>query len=383
MFMVVTLFIFNANSFGQSSNCQINLTSYWATTPDWTVFNAVPPTVCTGQTVTFSLTLDGSYAWDIVGNYPTTNGFIRGGNGNSINEVTGMLNIPGNYQFVITLYGSGCDRDTTLNIAVLAPPVANVTVNDADICAGTSVTYTATGGTLGSSTYNWTVNSFPAVGFDPALNTYSYAPINGDIINCSISNGTCSDNDDTPVTMVVRTNPVSVASFDDLNLQNHFCNGQTAIIEETSGNTNIVSYQYFIAGVSTTTGVDSTTFVVNQFQDLQTAYIVVIDNNGCIDTSNALTINVDILPNLTATPVPSSTCNGEYMTIQLSGFTGEGTGPWNVEFWNPVHTVQYPIISSTPALPTSTIVTVEVNIPYGSTGTHVKLIETTTGCTNF
>jgi len=382
-FAVATLFIFNGNMLGQSANCQIDLTSSWATTPNWTVFNPVPATVCTGQTVTFSLTLNGSYAWDIVGNYPNTNGFIRGGNGNSINEETGMLNIPGNYSFVITIYGSGCNRDTTLNVAVLSPPVANVTVNDADVCAGTSITATATGGILGSSTYNWTVNSLPAVGFDPALNTYSYTPINGDIINCSISNGTCSDNDDTPIVMTVRTNPVPIASFDDLNLQNHFCNSQTAIIEETSGNTNIVSYQYFIAGVSTTTGVDSHSWIANLAQDLQTAYIVVTDNNGCTGTSNVLTINVDRLPDLTVAPVPSSTCNGEYMTIEVSGFTGEGAGPWNVEFWNPAHTVQYPIISSTPALPTSTTVTIEVDIPYGSNGTNVKLTETTTGCTNF
>lgn len=380
---VFAFFVSNNSVFGQSANCQLDLSSSWAVTPDWTSFDPVDSIVCAGSTVTFSIDLDAVYAWDIVGDYPIPGGFVRGGNSNTISEITGMLNIPGDYQFLITIYGSGCNRDTTLYVSVLNPPVADIIADDQTVCAGTTVNFTANGGTPGSSTYDWTVNGNPAPGYDPALETYSYVPVDGDIVNCSISNGACSDDDDTPIVMTVYDNPVPVASFDDLNLQGHFCDGQTATLNEISGDSNITSWEFFVGGTPVVEPDSSYSWSVDLSQDGQNAYVVVTDVNGCQGTSSTLTIDVDQLPDLTVTPIPSSTCNGEYMSIELSGFDGETTGPWDVEFWNPAHDTQYPVVNSSPVLPVSGVVNVDVDIPYGTPGIHVKVIETTTGCTNF
>jgi len=61
-------------------------------------------------------------------------------------------------------------------------------------CSGTTITYTASGVTTGTTTYSWYINDqYITIG-----NTYSYKPLNGDIIQCIMnSNWIC-----------VRPNPV-------------------------------------------------------------------------------------------------------------------------------------------------------------------------------
>lgn len=383
---IMALFVAN-NSFGQSSNCQVNLSSYWAVTPNWTSFATVPTSVCVGEQVTFNLTLDGNYAWDIVGNYPTTNGYIQGGSGNTINRTTNMLNIPGTYEFKITLYGSGCDRDTVLNVAVLEAPtnLSLVATGGNQVCASNQVTFTAgaTNALPGSSTYTWSVNGNPIVVADPTSNVLEYIPNHGDVVSFAVSNGTCSAT--LPllqaISMMVYDAPTPVIAFDDLNIAGNFCDGQTAVINETSGNANIASWEFVVAGVSTTETSATHTWPVTMAQNGLQAHVVVTDNNGCQGTSNTLTIGVNALPDLSVSPLPYSTCNGADMHLRLSGFTG--VGPYNLEFWNTGHTTQYPIVSSTPVLPASGTIDVDVDIPYGTPSTHVRIIDTGTGCANW
>lgn len=385
---VVILFVSNNSAFGQSANCQINLSGSWATTPDWTVFNTVPTSVCVGERVTFSLNLDGTYVWEIVGNYPIPNGFTRSGNSNTINEITQVLNITGNYEFLIIIYGAGCSRDTTVFVSVLGAPtnLSLVATGGNIVCEGTEVDFVAGADNAlpGSSTYEWFVNGNPVVVPDPTSNVFQYTPTYGQSISFAVSNGSCSATlpPAQAMTMVVYNNPTPAVSFASLNLASHFCDGQTAEIKETSGNGNIDSWQFFIDETPTTQTSPTHSWLVSIDQNQKDAYVVVTDNNGCQGTSNILTINVDALPDLTVTPIPSSTCNGENMTIQVSGFSG--TGPFNVEFWNPTHDTEYEIVSSNPQLPVGVgPVNVDVDIPYGTQNVHTRIVSTTTGCSNF
>ena len=61
----------------------------------------------------------------------------------------------------------------------------------------------------------------------------------------------------------------------------------------------------------------------------------------------------------------------------------ETAGPWNVYFWDPTHTTQYSITSSSPALPTTNSVSIYVAIPGSPGNVHLQIEETTTGCKNF
>lgn len=386
--LVVAVTVLNSNIFAQSDNCKINLSSYWAETPDWISFNNVPTAVCVGGRVTFDIALDGVYPWDIVGNYPMDNAYTQGGNGNHIVKTTQLLNIPGDYEFVVTVYGGGCNRDTTLYVAVLeAPDNLQLTADLGNqVCAGTEVEFVASADNAqpGSSTYTWFVDGSSVSVSDPTSNVFEYTPTHGQSISFAVSNGSCSATlpPAQAMTMVVYNNPTPAVSFASLNLASHFCDGQTAEINETSGNANIDSWQFFIDETPTTQTSPTHSWLVSIDQNQKDAYVVVTDNNGCQGTSNILTINVDALPDLTVTPIPSSTCNGENMTIQVSGFSG--TGPFNVEFWNPTHDTEYEIVSSNPQLPVGVgPVNVDVDIPYGTQNVHTRIVSTTTGCSNF
>lgn len=386
--LVVAVTVLNSNIFAQSDNCKINLSSYWAETPDWISFNNVPTAVCVGGQVTFDIALDGVYPWDIVGNYPMDNAYTQGGNGNHIVKTTQLLNIPGDYEFVVTVYGGGCNRDTTLYVAVLeAPDNLQLTADLGNqVCAGTEVEFVASADNAqpGSSTYTWFVDGSSVSVSDPTSNVFEYTPTHGQSISFAVSNGSCSATlpPAQAMTMVVYNNPTPAVSFASLNLASHFCDGQTAEIKETSGNGNIDSWQFFIDETPTTQTSPTHSWLVSIDQNQKDAYVVVTDNNGCQGTSNILTINVDALPDLTVTPIPSSTCNGENMTIQVSGFSG--TGPFNVEFWNPTHDTEYEIVSSNPQLPVGVgPVNVDVDIPYGTQNVHTRIVSTTTGCSNF
>ncbi len=384
LFLVLVALISEVTA--QSAACQVDISANWQTTPDWTVFNPVATTVCVGDDIDFDVTFDGSYDWTLTSTYP---GFSsRSGLGqNSMVETHANVVFTGTFDYTLTLIGSACNRDTTISISILSPPIADVIADDEEVCDGTTVNYTANGGAPGSSTYDWTVNGAPAVGYDPALETYSYVPLDGDLVNCSISNGACSDVDDTDVAMIVHANPVAVATFDDLNLIGEFCDQQTAVIAESNLDpATIASYQFFVAGSALpnvlndsleTFNADLTTY------DGQSAYVVVIDNNGCTHTSNVLTIDVSQLPDLTGAPTKYDACMSEYMTIDIPGFVGETAGSWNVTIWNTAHTIEYPIVNSIPALPTNGAVTIDIDIPGGTPGFDIKIEEITTGCLNF
>ncbi|MCK9467063.1 MAG: hypothetical protein M0P94_01935 [Candidatus Absconditabacterales bacterium] len=386
--LVVAVTVLNSNIFAQSDNCKINLSSYWAETPDWISFNNVPTSVCVGEQVTFSLTLDGTYAWTISSTYP---GVTANGYSNSINFTTSDLSLVGNnYEFTINLNPGmpTCPRDTTVFVSVLEAPanLSLVATGGSVVCAGTQVDFVAGADNAlpGSSTYTWSVNGIPVVVSDPTSNIFQYTPTHGQSISFAVSNGSCSAilPPAQAVAMTVYNNPTPVVAFDDLNLQNHFCDAQTAVINETSGNANIASWQFFIAETPTTVASPTRSWPVSMAQNGQSAYVIVTDNNGCQGTSNTLNIQVDQLPDLTVTPIPSSTCNGEYMTLQVSGFSG--TGPFNVEFWNPTHDTEYEIVSSNPQLPVGVgPVNVDVDIPYGTQNVHTRIVSTTTGCSNF
>ena len=102
----------------------------------------------------------------------------------------------------------------TMTVNSTLPVSVSIAATENPVCAGTSVTYTATptnGGTLPA--YQWKVNG-NSVGTNSA--TYSYIPANNDIITCVLtSNATCATGNpatSNAITMTVNsTLPVSVS----------------------------------------------------------------------------------------------------------------------------------------------------------------------------
>ena len=110
-----------------------------------------PNPSCLGSNITLtSLTNGGTYNWT------GPNGFNSNSQSTTINNWTTANN--GTYTLSID-YGGGCQTlPATININAVAAPVVNfVVVPSATICAGQSVTLTATGGS-GANPYEWNWN---------------------------------------------------------------------------------------------------------------------------------------------------------------------------------------------------------------------------------
>jgi len=147
----------------------------------------------------------------------------------------------------------------TMTVNPLLPVSMNVTPSQNPVCAGTSVTFTATptnGGTLPS--YQWKVNG-TGVGTNSA--TYTYTPINGDIITCVLtSNAVCpTGNPATSNSITMIVNPYLAVSNSISASSNPFCLGNSVTFTATPTNGGALpSYQWKINGVIS--GTNSNTF---------------------------------------------------------------------------------------------------------------------------
>lgn len=178
-------------------------------------------------------------------------------------------------------------------------PLINVSVSIAEnannVCAGTSVTFTATptnGGT--TPTYQW-YNGAAEVGTNST--TYTYAPENGDVITVQmVSNATSclvgSPATSNPVTMMV--NPVIITSVTINASSNPIQNEVPVTFTPTPVNGGTIpTYEWFKNSVSVTTS-DTYTYVP---LDGDQVYAIMTSNDSpCVNlaTSNTITMSVSI-----------------------------------------------------------------------------------------
>ena len=108
----------------------------------------------------------------------------------------------------------GTPADYTVTVTPGDSVNVSVSASANNVCAGTSVTFTATPTNGGANpSYQWKVNGINVGGNSPV---YTYTPANGDIVTCSLtsSNLTCTSNNpalSNQVIMVINTNlPVIV-----------------------------------------------------------------------------------------------------------------------------------------------------------------------------
>ncbi len=171
---------------------------------------------CQGNSVTFTATpINGgsspSYQWKV--------------NGTNVTGATNSTysNVPVNNEAILCILTSSVTCKTgspatsnTINMTVtpVSPVSVSIAASANPVCAGLSVTYTATptnGGT--SPSYQWKLNGTNVSGATNA--TYSNIPINGNTIVCVLtSNISCSSGAATSnqITMTVNTqSPVSVS----------------------------------------------------------------------------------------------------------------------------------------------------------------------------
>ncbi|MFV8339638.1 PKD-like domain-containing protein [Flavobacterium sp. LB3P21] len=304
------------------------------------VSNDADNTICTGTSVTFTATSTNggttpAYQW-YEGATPV--------GPNSTTYTTSGLTTGQSVSVVMTsnaVCATGSPATSNAIVTTVNPnlPVSvSIVSNDADntICAGTSITFTATptnGGT--TPVYQWYIGATP-VGSNSATYTTTGLTTGQSVSVVMTSNAVCATGSPATSNAIVTTvNPnlpasVSIVSND---ADNIICAGTsvTFIATPTNGGTT-PAYQWYVG--ATPVGSNSTTYTTSALTTGQSVSVVMTSNAVCAtgspDTSNTIVTTVN--PNLPASvsivsnDADNIICAGTSVTFTATSTNG-GTTP--------------------------------------------------------
>jgi extracellular elastinolytic metalloproteinase len=238
------------------------------------------PTICSGATATLTASGAVSYTWN-----PNI--------GTSATVSTPPLTATTNY--TVTGIGSnGCPKTVTSTVTVTSTaPTVNITPNPASVCAGESITLTASG----ADNYTWTssqtgTTTGASLVFTPSSNV---------MVNLSGTLTGCGTAGTTNVQVTVKPKPdVTVNSP-------AICSGTSATLNATGAD----SYTW-------NPNIGNTASVTTPTLTNTTNYTVIGTSDGCKDTAIA-TVTVNAKPTVSVNS--ASICEGETADLTASGAT--------------------------------------------------------------
>jgi hypothetical protein len=251
-------------------------------------------TICNGTATTFTANpVNGgsapTYVWKVNGTTMTTGGMFTYVPADG-NVVTAVLTSNATCALPDTASSSVV---MTVNPNVMPAVIVSVTPDDT-VCDGSSVTFTAApvnGGT--TPTYVWMKNGVN-VGVGT---TYSYTPVNGDVVYCRMaSNFPCRMVDavnSTSITLKVNTPPVPSVSIL-ANPGTSIAKGQSVTFTAVVTNGGPApTYQWMVNG-STIPSATSATFTSDNFADKDSVTCQVMSSGPCggLPSFNTITLSV-------------------------------------------------------------------------------------------
>lgn len=286
------------NSGGTPTLCQLSTGNYNTATYyfyDDISVTPVPPeitttsvTVCSGTT--FSLCADGgaNYSWSGPGvtGTPTTS---------CINVVAPTVTATTVFTYTVTTTltcPTACSYSATTTVTVT--PSSPISVNSQTICAGSTTTLTATGGT----TYTWT----PATGLSSTSGaTVTASPASTTVYTVSSGSGSC-----TPIaTSTVTVNPAPNLT---VSSSTTICSGTATTLTVSGAN----SYSW-----TPSTGLSSTTGSVVTANPTTSTIYTVKGTVGTCTNSVQVTITVNLTPTVTVNS--ATVCAGSSTSITANG----------------------------------------------------------------
>jgi uncharacterized protein (TIGR02145 family) len=294
--------------------------------------------VCAGTSVTFTaVPLNGgptpSYQWKV-------NGINSGTNSSTFtytpvnNDVVTCV-LSSSFTFCIS-NNPATSNAITMTINPSQPVSVTIAPSQNPVCAGNSVTFSATPTNGGlTPAFQWKVNG---VGVGANNPIYSYIPNNGDIVTCVLtSNATCPTGNpasSNPVIMTVNPNlPVSITI---VAASNPFCQGSSVTFTATSVNEGTSpAYQWQVNGVNV--GVNNSIYTYNPLNgDLVSCVLTssVACSLGNPASSNTITmiVNSNLPAGVTIVASSNPFCPGSSVTFTATPVNG-GASPsyqWKV-----------------------------------------------------
>jgi gliding motility-associated-like protein len=240
-------------------------------------------------------------------------------------------NISGNV--VLTSIGAISQNvAVTGTVNAMISPSINIAASANNICAGTTVTFTATPVNGGSApVYQWQLNGNNAGANSPTFSNNTFA--NGDIISCQLtSNAACAallNATSNSITMIV--NPLVAPSIVIAASVNNICAGTPATFTATpTGGGSTPAYQWQVNGNNT--GTNSATFSSSTLANGDVVSCVMTSNAVCAApanaTSNSITMIVNplVAPSIVIAASVNNICAGTPVTFTATP-TGGGSTP--------------------------------------------------------
>jgi hypothetical protein len=294
-----------------SNNITMTVTN--TVTPSVSISANPGSTICAGTGVTFTATPTNggttpSYQWRVNG--------VNAGTNSATFTTTTLTN--GQVVTCVLTSNATCPSPTTatsnsitMTVNPVVVPSINISANPGGtICAGASVTFTATPGNGGTTpSYQWRVNGVNAGTNSSTFTTTTLT--NGQIVTCVLtSNAPCvSTTTATSNSITMTVNPIVVPSISiSANPGNSICAGTSVTFTATPTNGGTTpSYQWRVNGVNA--GTNSTSFTTTTLTNGQIVTCVLTSNATCASpttaTSNSITMTVSITPTITGFAPPS------------------------------------------------------------------------------
>ncbi|HWB62029.1 MAG TPA: T9SS type A sorting domain-containing protein, partial [Chitinophagales bacterium] len=323
------------NSCGSSSTSSFTVSVTQSSAAGVSI-SASQSTICSGANVTFTASPSNggsspTYQWKLNGNNVGSNASTYS-NASLANSDVVTCNMTSNGTCVSPLSANSNSVTMTVNQAV-TPSVSIASGSGSSICAGQSVTFTATPTNGGSSpSYQWKVNGSNVGSGSSTYTTSSLA--NGDVVSVSMtSNATCATptsatSNSITISVVSNATPsVSIAA----NTGNTICSGQsvTFTATPTNGGTS-PTYQWKLNGGNV--GSNSATYTNASLANGDQVSVQMTSNSACVSTSNAtsntitMSVGSAVAPSVSiVSNVGNSICSGQSVTFTATPANGGGS----------------------------------------------------------
>jgi len=305
--------------------------------------NQLTKSICSGESTSIPLTSNvagTNFHWTATLTSGTVTGFTAD-SGLVINQIlTNPISTPGVVTYHVTPKIGNCRGDTVdFQVTVNAGDSVKVSITASgnNVCAGTSVTYTAFPINPGlTPVYHWKVN-----GINSGTNssTFSYTPVDTDVVTCELTSSltVCiSNNPATSNGITMTVNPNLAVSVTVTPTQNPVCAGTSVTFTAHPINEGTIpSYQWKVNGNPVGANLPTYTYIPLSSDGVTctvNSNATCAVNNPAISPVVTMTVNPNLLVTVSIISSSNPFCAGSSVTFTATPNNG-GTPPsyqWKV-----------------------------------------------------